>query len=95
MDVLKLVTDAKDRELAGKDRELAAKDSVIAAQAREIANRDKVQINYYSIIYEVIDDVKALLGGLMSPVIREQFIGYANFGETFFTKLLTTELLTI
>jgi translation initiation factor IF-2 len=53
------------------------------AQAREIANRDKVQINYYSIIYEVIDDVKALLGGLMSPVIREQFIGYATIREVF------------
>ncbi|MBI3442082.1 MAG: translation initiation factor IF-2 [Proteobacteria bacterium] len=52
-------------------------------QARDLAKRDGVQINYYSIIYEVIDDVKGLLGGLLSPSIKEKFIGYAEIRKVF------------
>ena len=53
------------------------------AQAREMANRDHVRISYYSIIYEVVDDVTAILSGLLSPVEREEFIGYAEIREVF------------
>ncbi|MCG5243944.1 translation initiation factor IF-2, partial [Azospirillum doebereinerae] len=52
-------------------------------QARDMAKRDGVEIRYYSIIYNVIDDVKAALTGLLSPTLRERFIGYATIREVF------------
>ncbi|MFP5516686.1 MAG: translation initiation factor IF-2 [Alphaproteobacteria bacterium] len=52
-------------------------------QARDLAKRDGVEIRYYSIIYNVIDDVKAALTGLLSPTLRERFIGYATIREVF------------
>lgn len=54
-------------------------------QARDLAKRDNVEIRYYSIIYEVIDEVKALLGGLLSPELKEKFIGYAEIRQVFST----------
>jgi len=42
-----------------------------------------VDIRTYNIIYDLIDDVKALLGGLMSPVIKEEVTGQAEVRETF------------
>ncbi|MEZ0225545.1 MAG: translation initiation factor IF-2 [Alphaproteobacteria bacterium] len=52
-------------------------------QARDMAKRDGVEIRYYSIIYEVIDDVKNLLTGLLSPEVKEKFIGYAEIRKVF------------
>ena len=52
-------------------------------QAREMAKRDKIEIRYYSIIYNVVDDVKAALSGLLSPTLRENFLGYATIREVF------------
>jgi translation initiation factor IF-2 len=52
-------------------------------QARDLAKRDAVEIRYYSIIYEVIDEVKALLSGLLSPELKEKFIGYAEIRQVF------------
>ncbi|MBX9977130.1 MAG: translation initiation factor IF-2 [Alphaproteobacteria bacterium] len=52
-------------------------------QARDIARRDAVNIRYYSIIYNVIDDIKASLGGLLSPTLKENFLGYAQIREIF------------
>jgi translation initiation factor IF-2 len=52
-------------------------------QARELARRDGIDIRYYSIIYNVIDDVKALLSGLLAPTLRERFLGYAEIREIF------------
>jgi translation initiation factor IF-2 len=52
-------------------------------QARDLAKRDGVQIHYYSIIYEVIDEVKGLLSGLLSPTVKEKFIGYAEIRKVF------------
>jgi translation initiation factor IF-2 len=52
-------------------------------QARELARRDGIDIRYYSIIYNVIDDVKALLSGLLAPTLRERFLGYAEIREVF------------
>ena len=52
-------------------------------QARDMAKRDGVEIRYYSIIYNVIDDVKQALTGLLAPTLRENFIGYATIREVF------------
>jgi translation initiation factor IF-2 len=52
-------------------------------QARELAKRDGVHINYYSIIYEVIDEVKSMLSGLLAPTVKEKFIGYAEIRKVF------------
>lgn len=52
-------------------------------QAREAAKQEKVDIRYYSIIYDLIDDMKQLLGGMLAPEIRENIIGYADVREVF------------
>ncbi|MDH3700563.1 MAG: translation initiation factor IF-2 [Alphaproteobacteria bacterium] len=52
-------------------------------QAREMARRDNVDIRYYSIIYDVIDDMKNLLSGLLAPEMRESQIGYAEIRQVF------------
>ncbi|MGB4106811.1 MAG: translation initiation factor IF-2 [Alphaproteobacteria bacterium] len=53
------------------------------AQARDLAQRDAVQIRYYNIIYNVIDDAKAILTGMLSPVKREEYIGNAQVKQVF------------
>lgn len=53
------------------------------AQARELAQRESVNLRYYNIIYNVIDDVKEVLSGMLSPKIREELIGYAEIREVF------------
>jgi len=53
------------------------------SQAREMAKRDSVEIRYYSIIYNVIDDVKAALTGLLAPTLREKFLGNATILQVF------------
>ena len=53
------------------------------AQARELARRDGVDIRYYSIIYELIDDMKQALSGMLAPEQNEQFLGYAEIREVF------------
>jgi len=52
-------------------------------QARDMARRDGVDIRYYSIIYNVIDDINAALKGMLAPTLREKFIGYAEIREVF------------
>ncbi len=52
-------------------------------QAREMAKRDGVEIRYYSIIYNVIDDVKQVLTGMLAPELREKFLGNARIQEVF------------
>ena len=42
-----------------------------------------VEIRYHSIIYELIDEVKAAMGGLLSPDTQEDFIGYAEIRQVF------------
>ena len=53
------------------------------AQAREQAKRDNVEIRYHSIIYELLDEVKSAMSGLLSPDRKEEFIGYAEIREVF------------
>ena len=52
-------------------------------QARELAQRDGVEIRYYSIIYDLIDDVRSALSGMLSPTLRERFLGNASIREVF------------
>ena len=51
--------------------------------AKKIIEEEDINLTYYSIIYELIDDVKALLGGLLDPIIREEIIGTAEVLEVF------------
>ena len=53
------------------------------APARASANQKGVEIRYYSIIYDLVDDIKAAASGLLSAEIREHFIGYAEIRDTF------------
>ncbi len=53
------------------------------AQARELARRDGVEIRYYSIIYEVINDIKAALSGMLAPSLKEKALGTAEIREVF------------
>jgi translation initiation factor IF-2 len=52
-------------------------------QARELAKRDGVDIRYYSIIYNLTDDMKSMLSGMLAPVTRENLLGYAQIREVF------------
>jgi len=54
-----------------------------SASARDLAKASHVDIRYYSIIYNIIDDVKILMSGLLAPVMKEIFIGYADVIATF------------
>ena len=53
------------------------------AQARTQAERDGVQIRYYNIIYNVIDDAKQVLSGMLSPIRREEYLGQAEIRQVF------------
>ncbi len=53
------------------------------AQARSLAERQGIEIRYYNIIYDLVDDVKAAMSGLLSPERRETFLGYAEILEVF------------
>ena len=57
-------------------------------QAREMAQRDGVDIRYYSIIYQVSDDIEAIFKSRLAPVQRETFIGYAQILQVFEVKRL-------
>ena len=53
------------------------------APARQAANQKGVEIRYYSVIYDLVDDVKAAASGLLKAEVRENFIGYAEIKEVF------------
>ncbi|MDP2123609.1 MAG: translation initiation factor IF-2 [Parvibaculum sp.] len=52
-------------------------------QARESAHQAGVEIRYYSVIYDLVDDIKAALSGMLSPELRETFLGNAEILEVF------------
>ena len=52
-------------------------------QARDMAKRDGVDIKYYSIIYELIEDIKNLMAGLLKPEISEKITGNVEIREVF------------
>ena len=53
------------------------------APARQSANQKGVELRYYSVIYDLVDDIKSAASGLLSSEIRENFIGYAKILEVF------------
>ena len=53
------------------------------APAKRIAKQNNIEIKYYSIIYEILDDIKNLLSGLMAPIETEVFLGYAKIKKVF------------
>ena len=53
------------------------------APARQSANQKGVELRYYSVIYDLVDDIKAAASGLLSAEVRENFIGYAKILEVF------------
>jgi translation initiation factor IF-2 len=53
------------------------------ASARQSANQKGVELRYYSIIYDLVDDIKAAASGLLKAEVRETFIGYAKILEVF------------
>nr|WP_260987442.1 translation initiation factor IF-2 [Roseomonas gilardii] len=83
-------------QITETDIQLAkASDAVVIAfnvrattQARELAQREGVEIRYYSIIYEVADDIEKLVKGKLAPIQREKFLGYAQILQVFEVKRL-------
>ncbi|MFT7058274.1 MAG: translation initiation factor IF-2 [Pseudorhodobacter sp.] len=53
------------------------------ASARQSANQKGVEIRYYSVIYDLVDDIKDAASGLLKAEVRETFIGYAQIKEVF------------
>jgi translation initiation factor IF-2 len=52
-------------------------------QARDLAKRDGLDIRYYSIIYDVIDDIKTVLSGLLAPTLKEKYLGNSEIRSVF------------
>jgi translation initiation factor IF-2 len=52
-------------------------------QARELAEREGVEIRYYAIIYDLLDDIKGVLSGMLAPMQRETFLGNAEVLQVF------------
>jgi translation initiation factor IF-2 len=73
-----------DVTLAAASKALIVGFSVRAnPQARELADREGVDIRYYSVIYDVTEDLRAAMEGLLSPVHREHFLGRAEIRQVF------------
>ncbi len=51
--------------------------------SRDIIENEGLQLRYYNVIYNVIDDVKAIMGGMLSPEIREEIVGIAEVRDVF------------
>ena len=51
--------------------------------AKEIVEKESIDMRYYSVIYDLIDDVKAALSGMLSPELREEIIGIAEVRDVF------------
>jgi translation initiation factor IF-2 len=52
-------------------------------QARDLADNRKIEIRYYAIIYDLIDDIKSALSGMLKPELREKFLGNAEILQVF------------
>ncbi|TPW36481.1 translation initiation factor IF-2 [Oecophyllibacter saccharovorans] len=85
------VLNASVGQITESDVQLAkASDALLIAfnvrattQARQLAQREGVEIRYYSIIYQVADDVEQLVRGKIAPKHREKFLGYAEIRQVF------------
>ena len=54
-----------------------------SGNARSMAEKLKVDVRYYSIIYNVVDDVKSIMSGMLTPIIREEYIGSVEIRQVF------------
>jgi translation initiation factor IF-2 len=54
-----------------------------SAPARQLAEREGVEIRYYAIIYDLLDDIKGVLSGMLAPIQRETFLGNAEILQVF------------
>ncbi|MEG6551217.1 translation initiation factor IF-2, partial [Desulfocurvibacter africanus] len=53
------------------------------AKIREIADREKVEMRYYDVIYKLVDEIRDAMTGMLAPVISEQYLGQAEVRDTF------------
>jgi translation initiation factor IF-2 len=53
------------------------------AGARRLSEQEGVEVRYYNVIYDLIDDVKAALSGMLSPEMREEIVGIAEVRDVF------------
>lgn len=53
------------------------------AGARQVIERDGIELRYYSVIYDIVDDVKAAMSGLLTPELREEIVGVAEVRDVF------------
>ena len=53
------------------------------AGARQVIERDGIELRYYSVIYDIVDDVKAAMSGLLAPELREEIVGIAEVRDVF------------
>jgi translation initiation factor IF-2 len=60
------------------------------ANARKVAEHNGVDIRYYNIIYDAVDDVKAAMGGMLAPEQREEIIGSAEIRQVFVASKIGT-----
>jgi translation initiation factor IF-2 len=73
-----------DIALAGASKAVVVGFNVRAnTQAKQAADAQGIEIRYYSIIYDLVDDVKAAMSGLLAPTLRENFLGYATIKQVF------------
>ncbi len=73
-----------DVSLAGASNAIVLGFNVRAdSSAKELSDRDGIDIRYYSIIYDLIDDIKARMGGMLAPVMREKYLGIAEIRDVF------------
>jgi translation initiation factor IF-2 len=73
-----------DISLAGASEAMVLGFNVRAdAVARKSAETEGVRIEYYSIIYNLIDDIKGIMGGMLSPELSENILGMANVKDVF------------
>tara|TARA_R110002072_G_scaffold98034_3_gene215872 strand:- start:6865 stop:9483 length:2619 start_codon:yes stop_codon:yes gene_type:complete len=54
--------------------------------ARKLVERDGIDLRYYKVIYDLVDDVKAALSGMLSPEVREEIVGIAMVRDVFQSK---------
>ena len=52
-------------------------------QAKQLADQQGIEIRYYNIIYDLVDDVKGAMSGLLAPTKKENFLGYATIKQVF------------
>jgi len=77
------ITESDIQLARASDAAIVAFNVRATSQARDLAQRDGVDIRYYSIIYDVADDIEKMVRGKVAPKARERFLGYAEIRKVF------------